>query len=357
MTYQRKSLLQLGVLHFAAALLALLVLLAADAAAQSCTLRTSGYVGGCSNVNVLWFTQTAQSSIKHFSLNTFAGNFTVPNTARSFSIPTTCSSGGQVVITEVRTNNTSCTVQYSGNLPHNRPCDQCGGISSGVSIVSAANFRGAVSRGALVSAFPDPGVTFTDRQEIAGLLPLPTMMGGISVEVDGQLCGLSAVAPGQINFVLPENLPAGPQEVSVIINSTRGTSPRFFGRAQINPNAPGLFTINAAGTGTASAVWLVATQSGQVFYFNAGSLPPLNPTDRAFLIVYGTGIHEPQAELWLTNGRRYDALHSVATIFPGLWQLAFPVPVGELWQGQMSGFVRVFNSAGYWDSQGVDFRR
>lgn len=338
---------------------ALLMLFAAVTRAQTCTLRTQGYVGGCSNVNVLWFTQTGQSGIDRFDLNTFAGRFTAPNTARSFSIPTSCSSGGQVVITEVRSNGTSCTVQYSGNLPHNRSCDMCGtnGGGNGASIVSSANFRGAVARDSLASAFPDPGVAFTDQTAYAATLPLPTSLGGVSIEVDGVLCGISAVSPGQINFHLPANLPSVITELPATINTTRGTVARFFARPQINPNAPGIFTVNAAGTGAAASVWLVVKPNGQQLYYSAGNLR-FDIGDTVVLVLYGTGINESVCDLILGSGQTIRAQYCGPSWMPGVQQMNFVLSPSQLWNGQIAGFVRVIRfGTGYWDSQGFDIRR
>lgn len=331
----------------------------ATALAQTCTLRTQGYVGGCSNVNVLWFTQTSQSAIARFDLNTFAGRFTADNTKRSYSIPTSCGSGGQVVITEVRSNGSTCTVQYAGNLPHNRPCDQCGtsGGGNGTTIVSAANFRGSVSRNSIVSVFPDPGVSFTDRTESASSLPLPTALAGVTVEIDGQLCPLVAVTPGQINFLLPDWLAEGPTEVTATIRTTRGSVGQFFGRPQLNPNAPGIFTLSANGAGAAASVWLVVKPDGRQFYYAPGSLV-FSQGDTIVLILYGTGINESQCDLILSNGATHRAAYCGASWMPGVQQMNFILNQSQIWNGQISGFVRAHRpGVGWWDSQGFDVRK
>ena len=352
---ERKTKFSIGVL----VAFALLMLFAAVTRAQVCTLRTQGYVGGCSNVNVLWFTQTGQSSIARFDLNTFAGRFTVPNTARNFSIPTSCGSGGQVIITEVRTNGTTCTAQYSGNLPHNRPCDQCGtnGGGNGTTIVSSANFRSATARDSLASIFPDPGVTFTDRAEFATTLPLPTSLGGVTVSIDGQLCGIVAVTPGQINFHLPPTLPDFITEVQATIDTTRSPVGRFFGRPQINPNAPGVFTANATGTGAAASVWLVVKPNGQQIYYAPGNLQ-FASGDTIVLVLYGTGINERTCDLILGNGSMVRAQYCGASWMQGVQQMNFILQPSQLWSGSIGAFVRVTRSGvGFWDSQGFDLRR
>lgn len=338
---------------------ALLMIFAAVTRAQTCTLRTQGYTGGCSNVNVLWFTQTGQSSIARFDLNTFAGQFTVPNTARSFSIPTSCGSGGQVVITEVRTNGTTCTAQYSGNLPHNRHCDQCSGVGggNGTTIVSSANFRIATARDSLASIFPDPGVSFTDQFAYATTLPLPTSLGGVTVSIDGQLCGIVAVTPGQINFHLPPTLPDFITEVQATIDTTRSPVGRFFGRPQINPNAPGIFTVNATGTGAAASVWLVVKPNGQQIYYAPGNLQ-FASGDTIVLVLYGTGINESVADLIMGNGQTIRAQYSGNSWMPGVQQLNFILSSNQIWSGTVGAFVRVHRAGvGWWDSQGFDLRR
>lgn len=334
-------------------------LLALNSFAQTCTLRTQGYLGGCSNVSVLWFSQTPSNQVARYELSTFAGRFTAPGNAQSFSIPTSCGSGGQVIITEVRTNGSTCTVQYSGNLPHNRPCDQCGsnGGGNGTSIVNSANFRGGVSRGALASIFPDPGVTFTDQSQYASSLPLPTSLAGVTVEIEGQLCGLVAVTPGQINFHLPAWLDSGPSETTAIIRSTRGSVAQFFGRPQLNPSAPGIFTLAANGTGPAASNWLIVKPSGQQIWQNAGALS-YNAADKVFLVLYGTGINELESTLNI-NGLTIAAIFTGETWMPGVQQMTFPFTQAQLvGLPSVSGaFVRIGRPGFSFDSQGFDVRK
>lgn len=323
---------------------------------QACTLRTSGYLGGCSNVSVLWFTQTNQSQIARFDLNTFAGRFTAPNTARSYSIPTSCGSGGQVVITEVHNDGSSCTAQYSGNLPHNRPCDQCsGGAGAGVTVVSSANFRGSVARNSLVSLFPDPGQSFTDQAAYAPSLPLPTSLAGVTVEVEGQLCGLVAVTASQINLFLPPWLDSGPSEVTAIVRTTRGTAAQYIGRPQLNPSAPGIFTLASNGNGPAALNWLVVKPNGQQIWQTSLSY---NAADQVFLVLYGTGINELSAEARLSVGA-FPSVYCGNSWMPGVQQLVFPIPISSLagWPSLVSGFVRVGGPGFSFDSQGFDIRK
>ncbi len=328
------------------------------AKAQSCTLRTQGYLGGCSNVSVLWFTQTNQSQIARFDLNTFAGRFTAPNTARSFSIPTTCSSGGQVVITEVMTSGATCSAQYSGNLPHNRPCDQCAASgTNGATTVSAANFRMGLAPNALASVFPDPGATFTDQTAQATGFPLPTVLGGVSITMNGVPCELLSVSPGQVNFHLPPDADPGPTDLPLQILTTRGSAPQFISRAQMNPSAPGIFTLASNGTGAAASNWLIVKPNGLQVWQSPGALS-FNAADRIYLVFYGTGINETASSLAI-NGLTIPAFYTGSSWMTGVQQLVYPFTTAQAQAlPTLSGAVVTVGIPGRsWQSQGFDVRR
>lgn len=303
-----------------------------SAVQAACTLKTQGYTGGCSNVNVLFFTQTPQSSIQEFRINSFAGQFTAPNTARSFSIPTGCGSGGQVQITEVRTNGTTCSASYSGNLPHNRPCDQCGNIGGRVSTVSAANYRSNLAANSIGSIFGDSD--FTTQTAGASSLPLPTELAGVRVLIGANPAGLFFVSPKQINFLVP-SLPNGLHSLQVVTPDGR----TVFGDVLVTSNAPGIFTTDNTGSGFAAAA-----------YLPAGNL--------VYVVLFGTGLNNGQVTLRL-NGREYPASYAGgAPGFVGLQQINVPVPVSEFPASSAVGaLVTVRNAEGFWDSQGFNLRR
>lgn len=343
---------------WAAVLAAIVGFSAAVATAQTCTLKTQGYLGGCSNVSVLYFTQTPQSQIARFEFNTFAGRFTAPNTARSFSIPTTCSSGGQVVITEVRSNGSTCSAQYSGNLPHNRPCDQCSASgTNGATTVHAANFRQGLAPNAIAAVFPDAGQSFTDQTAFATGFPLPTVLGGVSITMNGVQCELLSVTPGQINFHIPSDADPGPTDIPVQILTTRGSAPQFLSRAQTNPSAPGIFTLASNGTGPAASNWLIVKPNGLQIWQNAGALS-FNAADRIFLVLYGTGINEIESTLFI-NGLTIPAIYTGQSWMVGVQQMTFPFTTAQASAlPSLSGaFVRVGIPGRSWDSQGFDVRK
>jgi uncharacterized protein (TIGR03437 family) len=124
-------------------------------------------------------------------------------------------------------------------------------------------------------------------------------LGGISVTVTdangtARLAPLVYVSPGQINFVVPDGTSAGATQISV--NGSSATE-------AVQNIAPTLFTINAAGTGTAAAT-AVQVQSGgvqvpiPVFTCNGAACgaTPVNVTSGAtYLTLYGTGIRNRSA--------------------------------------------------------------
>lgn len=333
-----------------------------DLIAQTCTPpRFQGWINSCQGLSIRWLNQNPVSDIDRYEVRWHSDNRIdhAAGSAISLSRLSGCGFSSHVTITQFMKNGGSCATTSSGSAPHSFPCSMCGGNGggNGVSIVSSANFRGAVSRDSLVSAFPDPGVTFTDQVLFASSLPLPTQLGGVSIEIDGQLCGIVAVSPGQINFHLPKNLPDTITEIQATINTTRGSVARFFGRPQINPNAPGIFTASSNGTGAAASVWLVVKPNGQQFYYAPGQLQ-FGQSDTIVLLLYGTGINDNQCDLILSNGQSLRANYCGASWMQGVQQMNFILSPSQIWNGQISGFVRISRSNfGFWDSQGFDLRR
>lgn len=340
MSYQTKSRLKLSVLHFVAALLAFLALCAADAFGQTCTLVTQGYGGGCTNVTVFWLTQTPQSQIQSFQLSTFAGNFTAANSARAFSIPTGCGSGGQVVITEVRTNGTTCTVSYSNNLPHNRPCDQCGPTASRLSAVNGANYGQNAAPNSIIALFhEDFGAS---PPESASFLPLPYTLRGLSVQIGGYQSPLYYVSSTQINC----QVPAGAFGLAPIV-VTRPDGGLMYGDIPLFDSSPGLFTLNASGTG------LAATNIER-------------RANETLLVLWGTGFNitfgKPgyadtgTAEINL-GGQWFPAVYvGDSPGLVGLDQLNFAIP-NVFATGTKGAFVKIRRNDGReWQTQGVDVR-
>jgi len=105
-------------------------------------------------------------------------------------------------------------------------------------VVSAASFAPGIAPGGIATAFGNAvagvsGVVAADR------VPLPTVLSGISVRVNGEAAGLFAVANSgvglQVNFVVPESVGAGEAVVAI------GGAER---RVTVSPAAPAVFTFD-----------------------------------------------------------------------------------------------------------------
>jgi len=119
--------------------------------------------------------------------------------------------------------------------------------------VSAASFTPtAIAGRSIVAGFGSGLATVT---AIAGTLPLPTDLGGTTVEVldrNGlrRLAPLFFVSSPQVNYQIPPGTAEGPATIIV-----RGADGRVStGAFEIKAIAPGLFTLSQNGTGAAAAL-------------------------------------------------------------------------------------------------------
>lgn len=139
---------------------------------------------------------------------------------------------------------------------------------------AASALGGPVSPGAIVSLFLSglPELTlgaFTDGR-------LATEVAGVRVLVNGVAAPVVAVAPGQVNAIVPYETPAGAEATlqvrrdGAVVGETR---------VAVAAAAPGLFTANASGAGQAAAL----NQDGS---FNTPDRPA---SAGEVVVLYGTG--------------------------------------------------------------------
>ena len=165
-------------------------------------------------------------------------------------------------------------------------------------ITNAASFElGSAASEAIVSMF---GQGLAGSREIAGTTPLPTTLGGTTVEVTDSSgvtrpCPLFFVSDGQINFQIPPGTATG---LATVTARRVGRAP-LTGQLEVGGVAPGLFTANVMGTGAPIADYLRiagdGTRDPQLPLYLAGNPQPLpidlGPEgDQIFLILAGTGI-------------------------------------------------------------------
>jgi len=138
------------------------------------------------------------------------------------------------------------------------------------SVVNGASFQPLVSPGSLVSVF---GVNLAPSTEAAPAVPLPTMINGVSVEVEGVAAPLYFVSDEQINAQIP--FETSGDRVSFVVVTPQGRSPEFV--VGLQSTAPGIFTASADGRGAP-------------LLFDAGfNLTDTVQSDQRF-ILYATGL-------------------------------------------------------------------
>ncbi len=130
------------------------------------------------------------------------------------------------------------------------------------------------------------GTNLASTTLLADSLPLPTSLGGVSVQTNGIAAPLFFVSAGQINFQFPwESLDQ--TEVSITVTSNGVTSASQTIRlALFNP---GIFAINSAGTGQGAILFANTVDLAAP----TGSVPgrtsrPASPGD--FLSIFCTGL-------------------------------------------------------------------
>ena len=353
----------LAALVVAAVAVSLAVVTERTVNAQACSLRVMGAIANCQGSSVLWSSSTP--NVRGYYLETYfgrwpAGQALLPPGTHAFLIPSGCSTGGAVQLVEVLNNGQTCTLNWTGNLPHARSCSDStcsNSAASGATTVSAANFRMGLAPNAIASVFPDPGATFTDQSAQATGFPLPTVLAGVTITMNGQPCELLSVSPGQINFHIPSDADPGPTDIPLQILTTRGSAPQFNSRAQMNPSAPGIFTLASNGTGPAASNWLIVKPNGLQIWQLPGALS-YNAADRVYLVLYGTGINETQSSLAI-NGLTVTAFYTGPSWMVGVNQLVYPFTQAQLAAlPSLSGAVVTVGIPGRsWLSQGFDVRK
>jgi uncharacterized protein (TIGR03437 family) len=194
------------------------------------------------------------------------------------------------------------TASFAGNAqfaPSTSAASLLSVIPRQLGIVSSASGSAPVSPDSLVSIYGDH---LTATVASAGLLPWPTILGGISVvfrDSGGteRLAALKFVSPGQINAVVPADQPVGP--AVVVVRS--GTTDVMSGTVMIADTAPALFAGDGSGKGAAAALVELVHANGSIdleFGFQCdgtGKCTTLPMSlgsggDVPVLVLFGTGI-------------------------------------------------------------------
>jgi len=215
-----------------------------------------------------------------------------------------------------------------------------------LAIINSASGGDVIAPGSIASAF---GRQVGASTVSATSLPLPTTLGGVSIDVTDsanalKMASLFYVSPNQINFVVPDSTKTGTATVKVLggANSPQSTT------VQVAAVAPGLFTANGAGVGVAAAIAIrriLATQTDDevpVFHCDANGCSSMGiamgPDAQVFLELFGTGIKGRSSLANVTatiGGENVDVLFAGAQgQFPGLDQVNLSLPQGLHTRGE-----------------------
>jgi uncharacterized protein (TIGR03437 family) len=186
---------------------------------------------------------------------------------------------GQIQITspsaasQFQTITVRLTVQTAGEAP---PQVSAGGVLNAASYA----LQTPVAPGTLVSIF---GSNFTDSTNVlvATSFPWPTQLGGASVTIGGEPVPIYVVTAGQINAMLPFDLPVN---TSLPLVVTRGNAVSAPEPVSLISSQPGVFTQSANGQGI--GVVVIAHADGS--WVEVGGANSAKAGDT--LVIYCTGL-------------------------------------------------------------------
>ncbi|HWQ33001.1 MAG TPA: heme-binding protein [Blastocatellia bacterium] len=161
--------------------------------------------------------------------------------------------------------------------------------------VNAASYVSPLAPGAIAAAF---GTQLATRTEVSDRLPLPDNLAGTSVKlIDSRntehQVQLFFVSPGQVNYLVPEDLPTGTAQV--IVTSGSGAVSR--GEFQVANCSPAVFTFLSNGRGVPVAL---STYDGIVYdsAVNSDGSPRAVELGTVwkpnYLVLFGTGLRHAQ---------------------------------------------------------------
>ncbi|GAB4359733.1 MAG: hypothetical protein OHK0021_03910 [Bryobacter sp.] len=180
---------------------------------------------------------------------------------------------------------TSSEVFRFTRLPFNAPQLQSGAV------VNAASNTPSLSPGALATVY---GANLSLETRAADFAPLPTVLGGAEVLINGRAVPVVFASPGQVNFQIPSNLAPGPARLQARVDGQTSTEINI----QITAASPGIFVygnnravaqnqdgaVNGESTPEASGRFAVLYFTGVGPLDNPvpdGALSPASPLSRA----------------------------------------------------------------------------
>ena len=212
---------------------------------------------------------------------------------------------------------------------------------NGLATVNTANGNDVrLAPGMIASIYPQaPNVPFGDQIAAASSTPLPTTLSDIQVLVNNVPSPLFFVSPGQINFLVPMNIPTSGTAEFQVVKASLGQV-LASGSANLDRVAPALFASNGAGTGQLAAINEDGTVNSPTNMISRGKVIVLYGTGAGFVTgapadgspatgAVNTDAQPPSVRVLIGSDFVPDAniLYSgLAPGFPGLWQLNVKIP-------------------------------
>lgn len=155
-------------------------------------------------------------------------------------------------------------------------------------------------------------------------VPLPTILGGASVTIDGQAAPLLYASDTQINALIPLEVTEGDnRKTSVVVTTPRGASAPY--AIYLNRRAPALFTRDSSG-------------SGLVHAFDGNFRPADLVSEGNVVILYAAGLGTvsgplnqitDEVEVFIGEQKAEVLFAGLAPGYPGVYQVNARVPT--LW--------------------------
>jgi endoglucanase len=229
------------------------------------------------------------------------------------------------------------SVQPAANFSQDRPqmatlqAHLGGGYLTALSTASLSVARAAP--GSLVTLY---GAGFTDQTAVSQDVPYPMGLADIAVTATdasgaGAPAGLRSVSPGRIDLQVPSVLGAvGRATIEVL----RGGAPVAAGTIQLAAAGPAIFTVNNQGFGLPAAQILRVGADGAASYESiADGIDWGAPTDRLFLVLYGTGVRGAGVSVRI-GAVNAPAISAPLAQYPGVDQVNVELPRSLAGAGQ-----------------------
>jgi uncharacterized protein (TIGR03437 family) len=199
-------------------------------------------------------------------------------------------------------------------------------------VVTGANYTALLGPGLIASLF---GSNLSSGTMGAASLPLPTLLGGVSVSANGILASLFYVSPTQINFQLPWELLGQTQAGIVATVNGSASAPQTISLRDVSP---GIFSLDSSGSGQ-GAIQIANTA---IFAAPDASIPGAlaRPAKRGeFLTIYCSGLGDVSPRP-ATGAASPGGPPSTTLLTPSVTIGGVPAPVS--FSGLSPGFVGLY---------------